>query len=139
MAVESVLGPKLYRDGDVIEINDVFSTSPRLEHGDTVTVKGRVRLGSRKNAKLTLFVMRIKGHGRAELDATQEALVSEGLQDFELKVTITHEGVLHLALYDTITGRSFGGTYFGTPDQMKKIADWNLDYYLFDDRDRTMP
>jgi hypothetical protein len=33
-------------------------------------------------------------------------------------------------MYDPKTGRPIGGTYFGTADQMKKIADWSLAYYL---------
>ncbi len=49
-SVSPVLGPKLFRDGDVIEITDVTATSPRLEQGDTVTVKGRVRLDSCQQA-----------------------------------------------------------------------------------------
>lgn len=130
--VETVLGPKLYRDGDVIEITDVRSTSPQLEQGDTVVVKGRVRLDSRKDAKLSMLVTQTKGDGREETDATQTTAVSKGVQDFELRTTIKHQGVLHLTLYDTKTGRPFGGTYFGTAAQMKSIADWNLKYYLKD-------
>lgn len=130
--VETTLGPKLYRDGDVIEITDVRATSPRLEQGDTVVVKGRVRLDSKSAANLCLYLTQTKGDGREETDATQTSAVSSGVQDFELKTTIKHRGVLHLTLYDAKTGRPFGGAYFGTAEQMKGIADWKLDYYLKD-------
>jgi hypothetical protein len=130
--VETTLGPKLYRDGDVIEITDVRATSPRLEQGDTVVVKGRVRLDSKSAAKLCLYLTQTKGSGSEETDAAQESGVASGLQDFELKTTIKHRGVLHLTLYDAQTDRPIGGTYFGTAEQMKRIADWKLDYYLED-------
>lgn len=131
-SVETVLGPKLYRDGDVVEITDVLSTSPRLEQGDTVTVKGRVRLDSRAKASLCLFLTQTEGDGHEETEARQRIPVLEGIHEFELKTTIKHQGKLHVTLYDGNTGRPFGGTYFGTVEQMNEIADWNLNYYLND-------
>lgn len=128
--VETVLGPKLYRDGDVIEITEVLSTSPQLEQGDTVVVKGRVRLDSKVNATLSLLLTQTKGDGFEETEVSQTKSVSQGLQDFELKILIKHQGALHLTLYDTTTGKPFGGTYFGTAVQMANIAGWNLRYYL---------
>tara|TARA_E500000305_G_C4010117_1_gene232265 strand:- start:49 stop:531 length:483 start_codon:yes stop_codon:yes gene_type:complete len=128
--VETVLGPKRYRDGDVIEITDAHSTSTRLEQGDTVVVKGRVRLDSRAEATLSLLLTQTKGNGFEETEVSQTTSVSQGLQNFELEITIKHQGVLHLTLYDTKTGKPFGGTYFGTAAQMENIADWNLSYYL---------
>ncbi len=129
-SVSSVLGPKAYRDGDVIEILDVAATSPRLEPGDSVTVKGRVRLDSQDAAKLCLYLTQTEGDGSEETEASQTVNVSRGIQEFELKMTIKHRGVLHLTFYDQHTGAPFGGTYFGTPAQMEKIADWDLSYYL---------
>ncbi|MBB03058.1 MAG: hypothetical protein CMJ47_10455 [Planctomyces sp.] len=131
-SVETVLGPKLYRDGDVIEITNVQATSPKLEQGDTAVVKGRVRLQSQPEAQLCLYLTQTKSNGRSETDASQRTNISRGLQDFELKMTIKHQGALHLTLYHPKTGRPFGGVYFGTPDQMKDIEHWSLDYYLKD-------
>jgi hypothetical protein len=59
-------------------------------------------------------------------------VVSKGLTTFEVKTTIKHEGALHVTLYDTKSGKPFGGTYFGTPEQMKQIAAWDVGYYLGD-------
>lgn len=129
-SITPVLGPKAFHDGDVIEILDVTATSPRLEPGDSVTVKGRVRLDSRDSAKLCLLLTQTEGDGLEETDASQTLSVSRGLQDFELKITIKHRGMLHLTLYDEDSGKSFGGTYFGTEGQMKSIADWDLSYYF---------
>jgi hypothetical protein len=132
VSVATVLGPKLFRDGDTVEIADVSATSPRLEQGDTVVVKGRVRLDSRDSAVLCLFLTQTQGDGKEETDVTQRLAVSKGLRKFELRITIKHKGVLHLTLYDVKTGRPFGGTYFGTANQMKDIKDWDLSYYLKD-------
>lgn len=129
-SVTPVLGPKLFRDGDVIEITDVTATSPRLEQGDTITVKGRARLQSRESATLSLYLTQTKGDGREETDKQQSVAVSKGLQDFELKITVKHQGVLHLTYYDLKSGQAIGGVYFGTSQQMKEIATWDLKYYL---------
>ena len=131
-SVETVLGPKAYRDGDVVEITDVLATSPLLEQGDTVVVKGRVRLDSQTQAQLGLYLTQTQGDGGEETDATQTTTVTEGLHDFELKITIKHRGVLHLTLYDLNARRPIGGSYFGTEAQMESVADWSLERYLQD-------
>jgi len=131
-SVSVVLGPKAYRDGDVIEITEVTATSGNLEQGDSITVRGRVRLDSRSSGSLSLYVTQTDGDGQEEVDLGQSKTVARGLSAFELKTTIKHKGVLHLTFYDTKTGKPFGGTYFGTSKQMNRIGDWNVGYYLAD-------
>ena len=131
-SVVTVLGPKAYRDGDVVEITDVTATSPRLEQGDSVTVRGRYRLESRPQARLCLYVTQTEGDGHEEVEAAQRVEVTEGSGEFELKTTIKHRGVLHVTFYDFETGQPLGGTYFGTADQMQKIAAMDVSYYLKD-------
>jgi hypothetical protein len=128
--VATKLGPKAYRDGDVIEITNVAATSPKLEQGDSVTVTGRVRLSSQQAADLCLSLTQTEGNGRDVGDGTESMHVTKGQQDFTLKITIKHRGLLHLTIYDLKSGRPFGGTYFGTAEQMKKIATWDVAYYL---------
>jgi hypothetical protein len=130
--INIALGPKAYRDGDVIEISEVTATSKNLEQGDSVTVRGRVRLDSRRTASLCLFVTQTESSNSGEVDPRQCKDVNSGLTSFELKTTIKHKGALHLTLYDQKSGKPFGGVYFGTPEQMNRIADWNLQYYLAD-------
>src|SRR5262249_998591 len=55
-SINVALGPKAYRDGDVIEITEVTATSDRLEQGDSITARGRVRLDSRSSGNLCLFL-----------------------------------------------------------------------------------
>jgi hypothetical protein len=129
-SISIVLGPKAYHDGDVIEITDVTATSAKLEPGDSVTVRGRVRLESRQRGILSLLVTQTEGDGKEEMDADQSKRIASGLTSFELKATIKHRGVLHVTLYDAKSGKPFGGTYFGTAEQMSRIADWKVGYYL---------
>src|SRR5262245_29237072 len=129
MSVQTFLGPKAFRDGDVIEITDVRATSPKLEPGDSITVRGRVRLARQDQARLCLYLTQTEGNGQEESDPSQEVQVKRGLGELELKATVKHRGVLHLTLYDR-SGRPFGGVYFGTAAQMKRIEGWSLDYYL---------
>lgn len=128
--IDVVLGPKAYRDGDVIEIVEVKSTSKNLEQGDSITVSGRVRLQNRTRANLCLFVTQTAGSGWEETDSSQCVSLGDGLRDFELKTTIKHQGALHLTMYDEQTGKPFGGVYFGTARQMNDIRDWSVRYYL---------
>ena len=129
-SVAPALGPKLFRDGDVIEITDVTATSRNLEQGDSVTVKGRARLSSCDSADLCLFLTQTVGNGSEETDRCQTMKVKKGIQDFELKIMIKHQGVLHVTFYREADGRPFGGTYFGTPEQMKRVSTMDLRYYL---------
>lgn len=126
------LGPKAYRDGDVVHITHVTATSPQLEQGDTVTVRGRVQLKSAAQAKLCLYLTQTVGDGRSRTDASQTTLIKQGESEFELTTTIKNQGALHVTFYDSESGRPFGGVYFGTTEQMESIADWNVDYYLDD-------
>jgi hypothetical protein len=130
VAVE--LGPKAYRDGDVIQITGVTATSPRLEQGDTITVKGRVRLDSVERASLDLYLTQTEGDGLEETDESQATDVGRGVSDFELTITIKHRGALHLTLYRASDGKPIGGVYFGTREQMEAIAGWDVGYYLQD-------
>jgi len=129
-SIATVLGPKAYRAGDVIEITDVMATSPHLEQGDSVTVRGRYFLKSCESARLCLYLTQTKGDGKEPTDAVQTMAVSRGSGEFTLKTTIKNQGALHLTFYDLTTGKPIGGTYFGTKEQMKAIAHWKVDYYL---------
>ena len=129
-SVDVMLGPKAYRNGDVIEIIDVHSTSPKLEQGDTVTVTGRVYLKSHHSASLCLYVTATEGDGIGETDPAQKVVVNKGRTEFTLKTTIRDKGVLHVTFYDVKTGKPFGGTYFGTTTQMKSIEKMDVNYYL---------
>jgi hypothetical protein len=140
MPTPTVLGPKAFRDGDVIEITDVQATSPRLEQGDRVTVRGRFRLASQQRAQLALYLTQTEGDGVGEVEAAQTMTARGPRGEFELSTTIEHRGVLHVTFYDEESGKPFGGVYFGTERQMDEIADWDVrDWYLCDASRRPKP
>lgn len=123
------LGPKTFRDGDAIRIDSVESTSPNLEPGDRVTVRGKYRLDSQDDAKLALFLTQTEGDGIEETDSTQLVEAKRGWHDFTASITIKHRGQLHLTFYDNSTGAPFGGVYFGTPDQIANANPASIDHY----------
>lgn len=124
------LGPKAYRTGDAIEITEVTATSPRLEQGDSVTVTGTFHLKSQDSARLCLYLTATAGDGRSKVIPDSTVLVEKGQGEYKLKTLIRSPGHLHLTYYDPASGKPIGGTYFGTPEQAKAIAHWNVDYYL---------
>ena len=126
----TVLGPKAFRDGGVIEILDVRATSSKLEQGDSLTVRGRFRLESHEDAQLSLYLTQTEGDGKEEVDPAQTVRVAKGRGEFELKITIKHRGALHVTYYDRKSGKPFGGVYFGTREQMKQVEKWDVGYYL---------
>jgi hypothetical protein len=124
------LGPKAFRDGDLIQIEEVRSTSPHLEQGDTITVKGRYRLDSQDEANLQLHVTQMQGDGTEEIEARQTVKVSRGFKPFEVTITVKHKGYLHLTFYDAQSGNPLGGTYFGSAKQMSQAAEIPVSHYL---------
>jgi hypothetical protein len=123
-------GAKKFAAGDNITITEVASENGTLAVGDIVTVKGTYTLASQKKARLLLSVTR---------DATQATLaeqneraarktINAGAGEYEMTISISQEGCLHLGLYNPETGKPFGQIYFGTKEQMDKIANWNLDH-----------
>lgn len=123
------LGPKSFRDGDVIRIDSVESTSTSLEIGDQAIVRGKYRLDSQDEARLALFLTQTEGNGIEETDSDQIVAAKRGWHDFTASITIKHKGFLHLTFYDNLTGSPFGGVYFGTPDQISTDAPVSVDHY----------
>lgn len=130
--VEYTLGPKLFRDGDSIKIEEVKATSTKFKVGETVTVKGSYTLKSRKEANLSIILTQSEGDGESKILPGQQYEVREGEGDFEVTIKIRHEGYLHLTFYPTEGGSGFGGVYFGKRSEMKEIEDWTLQWYLED-------
>lgn len=123
------IGAKAFRDGDVIQITQVVSTSENLEQGDVVTVRGRYRLDSVDSARLLLLLTQTESDGREETDELQIVGAEKGWHAFEASITVKHRGFLHLTFYDDKTGKPFGGVYFGTPSQIAKAEDLSIAHY----------
>ena len=122
------LGAKSFHEGDVISIIEAKSTSDKMQIGDTVTIKGKYRLDSVDSANLLLLTTRTKTKGAIEIDKSQKLKAIKGWHEFELSAIIKHEGILHLTFY-SMSGKPFGGVYFGTADQSEELNKMSVAHY----------
>jgi hypothetical protein len=118
-----VLGPKQFKEGDAIVIQQVLATSPNMAIGDRVVVRGRYLLASKEKATLLLVLTQAEGDGRESVSPTQMIKVEKGTGEFELTYEVKRVGALHLTFYGIADGKPFGGVYFGTKLQMTKTGD----------------
>lgn len=117
------LGPKWFREKDLIELVEVSASSAKMEKGDTVTVKGRCRAGSLRDAMLVLRVIDDAGKEAQGAGAVLKLAPGEGEQAFELTCAIREVGYLRVALHPGGERTTpVGGVYFGTAQQMKAAA-----------------
>jgi hypothetical protein len=125
--VDYEIGPTLFPEGDSITIEDVHSSLGSFAKGDVVTIKGKYRLAGKSEAKLLLTITRTDSREGQSVQPEQTVLLKTVQGRFELSIDIHHKGYLDLSLR-TASGedRALGHTYFGTKEQMKEIADWNL-------------
>lgn len=120
------VGPKKFRDGDTIDVQQVRATSPQLEGGDTVVVSGKYVLTSEKRAIIGLSLTQTEGDGKEQVVATQWTEVKMGSGEFKLSYDVKHVGALHLTFSSVPARKSFGTVYFGTPAQLERIRSMSL-------------
>lgn len=114
-------GPAEFSEGDSIIVDQVLGTSPKLEIGDRVVVRGRYRLASQARAKLGLSLTRTESREPVPISPAANKQVAKGAGEFELVYEVKHVGCMHVSLSDTSDGRSFGTVYFGTPEQLARV------------------
>jgi len=116
-----VLGPLRFPEGDRIRIEEVLATSPDLDLGDRVIVRGSYALGSRERAVLALAMSPVRpSEGMKGSLPESVTAVTKGAGRFELECVVLVRGALHVSFYDE--GTEFGGLYFGTQPQMSWIG-----------------
>lgn len=118
-----VIGPRAFRKGDKIEIQEVWSQRGTLAKGDTVKVKGTFTLRSTPTATLAFYVT-ASSPADAYGPGLERQVKAGAAVPFEMERRITCDGHLHLGLYPAGGGNVLGTIYFGTEAQMKEIADW---------------
>ena len=122
--IEVTQGVKKFATGDSIMIADVSSEKGTLAAGDTITVKGTYTLVSQKNACLLLSVTKdaTKAPPSEQGKGGAQKTIESGTGEYEMTISIPREGWLHLGFYNLEIGKPFGQLYFGTKEQMDKIA-----------------
>jgi hypothetical protein len=119
--ISFVLGPKKFKTGDAIVIEQVLANSPNLAAGDRVVVRGQYLLASKENATLLLTLTQTEGAVKESVSPTQMMKLERGTGAFELAYEVKHTGALHLTFYGGADGKPFGGVYFGSKPQMTAI------------------
>ena len=103
-----VLGPRKFREGDDILLQQVRATSPKLEIGSQIVVRGRYDLQSKEKATLALFLTQTAGDGKESISPTQTMEVKQGTGEFELSYAVKHAGVLHVTFHGFPDGKPWG-------------------------------
>lgn len=116
-AVSFVVGKQQFKTGDSIVIDQVLATSPKLEIGSKLTVRGHYQLTSAPQASLGLFVTHRSPTGADAFAPSQLKRIENASGSFELSCEITSEGDLHVSFYPASPGEAFGGVYFSPAPQ----------------------
>lgn len=104
-----------FATGDAITITEVLASSPRIEAGDTLVVRGTYTLQSRAAAMLAVSLTTNVPGVSAPIAAQSRKTVDSGTGTFELAYEIKQPGSLHVTFYPATSGSSFGGVYFAAP------------------------
>lgn len=121
--ISVAVGPNEFPEGDSIVISEVLSSSPKLEIGSRVVVRGRYTLTSQAQARVGLSLTRTESRAPVRILPGSGQTISRGSGEFELVYEVTQIGYMRVALnHATGGGPSFGTVYFGTPEQLARVA-----------------
>jgi hypothetical protein len=119
--ISVALGPTEFAEGDALVVDQVLASSPKLEIGDRVLVRGRYTLASQPEAKLGLSLTRTQSRAPVRISPGANMQIARGSGDFELIYEVTEIGCMRVALSNLTDGKSFGTIYFGTPEQLARV------------------
>ena len=115
------LGLQRFEDGDSIVIEEVRATSPRMDVGDTVVVRGRYRLISEEKATLAVSLTRTQSREPMRVSPRASTEIKRGWGDFEVSIDVQKIGCLHLTFNRLPDRKAIGTVYFGTPEQLDRV------------------
>jgi hypothetical protein len=115
------LGLQKFIEGDSIVIRDVQATSPKMDVGDTVVVRGRYTFTSGGSANLGLSLTQTGPAEPTRISPAANQTVQNGTGDFELTFEVRKVGCLHLTFSSLPERKSVGTVYFGTPAQLARV------------------
>ncbi|MES2694765.1 MAG: hypothetical protein V4773_14935 [Verrucomicrobiota bacterium] len=119
--IPAALGPAEFTDGDSIVIEEILGTSPAMEIGDRVLVRGRYTLASQAEAKLGLSLTRTQVKVPVPILPGSNKRVAKGSGKFELVYDVSQIGCLRAGFSSLEDGKSFGTVFFGTPEQLARV------------------
>jgi hypothetical protein len=115
------LGLQKFAGGDSILIREVLATSPRMDVGDTVVVRGRYALQSQESANVGLSLTQTQNPEPTKISPEANIKAERGAGDFELTFQVMHLGCLHVTFSSLPEKKSFGTVYFGTAEQLDRV------------------
>jgi hypothetical protein len=115
------IGPSEFSEGDSVIIEEVLSDTPDLEPRSRVVVRGRYRLGSRAQAKISLSQTRTENRAVVPILPGSGKEIAKGSGEFELVYEVSQIGCMRVALNNLDRGASFGTIFFGTPQQLARV------------------
>ena len=120
-AVPIKLGLQKFAAGDSISIREVLATSPRMDVGDTVVVRGRYVLQSQEQANIGLSLTQTETREPTPVSPAANMKVQRGDGNFELTFKVNHVGCLHITFNSLPEREKVGTVYFGTPEQLARV------------------
>src|SRR3954469_9759156 len=118
------LGLQTFADGDSIVVRKVLATSPRMDVGDTVVVRGRYVLQSQESANVGLSLTQTQDFEPTKISPAANTKAERGTGDFELTFQVVHVGCLHVT-FSNPEKKSFGTVYFGTAEQLERVRGYS--------------
>ncbi len=114
-------GETRFDNGDVITIDEVDGTAATFTPGNIYWIKGTYTLASRDEATLAAYVTAADSQdARSYSFDVQTRDCKRGSGKFTLLLPMSYRGWPHVSFYPAAGGQSFGGTYFGTGDSVRK-------------------
>jgi hypothetical protein len=126
--VSFALGLQKFADGDSIVIREVLASSPSMDVGDTVVVRGEYILQSQDRANLGLSLTQTESHEPTKVVPAGNTLVKNGHGGFELTCEVRQVGCLHITFSSLPERKSFGTVYFGTAEQLFRVRDMHWEH-----------
>ena len=129
--VDLVIGESQFFNGDMIDILSVTSSGAGFEQGATVTVEGTYKLNTTESALLGFNSTKRLKPGEKPTPTpgqpNQSTTARKGVHVFVLSKVITDDGSPHLTFYHPVTGKPFGGVYFGDESNVMMKKSWSYE------------
>ncbi len=122
LAAGFTIGQSLFHPGDDIRITQVQRS------GGFMTVTADYELASADAASIALHITSTKDNGRTKTDPNQHKAITKGKGRVVLHHSDVREGMPHVSFYPSGGGSSFGGIYFGTPEEAMQSRKFNLSH-----------
>jgi hypothetical protein len=118
------VGDRDFFNGDDIHIEHVRCTGNTFTPGEIIEVTGTYNLHTAPQANLHLYLTASANEPHAPELSDQGITVKRGHGEFRLREMLSCHGWPHITFYSAISGKGFGGVYFGDGDWLLAKRGW---------------